>query len=89
MQERHKQLTEMNQCGIHFLAQLQKKELEDVNLPREKEKREESSQRQLCEIGERAKLQESEEQEVKSKRQLYEIERYIKDAQVAVFSIFS
>ena len=63
----------MNQCGIHFLAQLQKKELEDVNLPREKEKREESSQRQLCEIGERAKLQESEEQEVKSKRQLHEI----------------
>ena len=84
MQERHKQLTEMNQCGIHFLAQLQKKELEDVNLPREKEKREESSQRQLCEIGGRAKLQESEEQEVKSKRQLYEIERYIKDAQVAM-----
>ena len=36
MQERHKQLTEMNQCGIHSQAQLQKKELEDVNLPREK-----------------------------------------------------
>ena len=38
MQERHKQLTEMNQCGIHSQAQLQKKELEDVNLPREKRK---------------------------------------------------
>ena len=45
MQERHKQMMEMNQCGIHFQAQLQKKELEDVNLPREKEKREESSLR--------------------------------------------
>ena len=84
MQERHKQMTEMNQCGIHFQAQLQKKELEDDNLPREKEKREESSQRKLCEIGEHAQLQESEEQEVKSKRQLHEIERYIKDAQVEV-----
>ena len=57
MQERHKQMTEMNQCGIHFQAQLQKKELEDDNLPREKEKREESSQRKLREIGEHAQLQ--------------------------------
>ena len=48
MQERHKQLTEMNQCGINSQAQLQKKELEDVNLPREKEKQEESSRRKLC-----------------------------------------
>ena len=51
---------------------------------KEKEKREESSQRKLCEIGEHAQLQESEEQEVKSKRQLHEIERYTKDAQVEV-----
>ena len=80
MQERHKQLTEMNQCGIHSQAQLQKKELEDVNLPREKEKQEESSQRKLCEIGEHAQLHESVGQEIKSKRQLHEVERHMKDA---------
>ena len=80
MQERHKQLTEMNQCGIHSQAQLQKKELEDVNLPREKEKQEESSRRKLCEIGEHAQLHESVRQEIKSKRQLHEVERHMKDA---------
>ena len=81
MQERHKQLTEMNQCGIHSQAQLPKKELEDVDLPREKEKREESSRRKLCEIGEHAQLQEKEELEENSKRQLHEIERHLKVAQ--------
>ena len=55
--------------------------MEDVNLPREKEKRKFT---EIGEIGEHAQLQESEEQEVKSKRQLHEIERYIKDAQVEV-----
>ena len=80
MQGRHKQLTEMNQCGIHSQAQLLKKELEDVNLPREKEKRKESSRRKLCGIGEHAQLHESVGQERKSKRQLHEVERYMKDA---------
>lgn len=76
MQEK---LIEMNHCGIHL--QSQKKELEDVNLSKEKEKQGKSSQSQSCEIEEHAQLSEDEEQEVKSERQLDEIERHMKFAQ--------